>query len=298
MELTWPVKIRIAAAAIIGILSFGIFAWPTIAPKDPFGLVLLPQLPSLAMLLVLAFAAGAVSYFVCWPYGREVGILAVPIGLSIWAMKSGSVATFIQQNPSVAARREFFSAMRIEPVGWLMIAAAGFAGVLAAQLIAKPKRSSVAIDADASEAKFNKILSVGVAVIATVLVTNFLIALFAQGPRVPDARFGSVVAGPKNAQIAFAVFVAFGIAAGLAKHFLNVNYIWPAAASVFLPAYSTAAYLKADSLQYLAVNQPPMFFPISTIAVLPVQIVSIGIIGAVVGFWAAVRYDFWRKNEI
>ena len=57
MELTWPVKIRVAAAAVVGILFFGIFAWPMAAPKDPFGLVLLPNLSSFALLLILAVAA-------------------------------------------------------------------------------------------------------------------------------------------------------------------------------------------------------------------------------------------------
>ena len=296
MELTWPIKIRIAAAAVIGILFFGIFAWPMAEPKDPFGLVLLPNLPSLALLLILAVAAGFAAYFICWPYGKEVGVLAVPIGLSIWAMRSGYISTFLQQNPSLSDRHAFFSAMRFESVGWLLIVAAGFAGVFLAGLISKAKKRVEIVNPSFSNSKVNRLLSIAIAAIAVVIVTNFLIGLLAQGGRAPDSRFGSVVAQPENAQIAFAVFMAFGLAAALAKYFLNINYMWITAASIFLPMYSTAAYLKPESLQYLAVNQPATFFSVSTIAVLPIQIVSIGAIGAVAGYWMVARYDHLRNN--
>ena len=40
MELSWPMKLRIAAAAGVGVVLIGIVGWPLAVPTDPFGAVL------------------------------------------------------------------------------------------------------------------------------------------------------------------------------------------------------------------------------------------------------------------
>jgi len=78
------------------------------------------------------------GYFLSWPYGREIGILAVPAGLSLWAVKTGSIASLIQMNPTVNQRQAIFAAFKWEGLFWLALVAVGFVGVLTAQaMVAK-----------------------------------------------------------------------------------------------------------------------------------------------------------------
>jgi hypothetical protein len=80
-------KLRIAAAAAVGVVVIGVLAWPLAEPAEPFEAVRMSNLGAggAAILLALAFAVGLVGYFISWPHGREIGILAVPAGLAIWA---------------------------------------------------------------------------------------------------------------------------------------------------------------------------------------------------------------------
>ncbi|UCC23404.1 MAG: hypothetical protein JSW23_04955, partial [Planctomycetota bacterium] len=80
-------KLRIAAAVGCGIVLIGILAWPLAAPPEPFWPVLVfagvISLTDVIVLALLALAAGFVAYFLSWPYGREIAILAVPSGLTV-----------------------------------------------------------------------------------------------------------------------------------------------------------------------------------------------------------------------
>ena len=91
MNLSWLMKLRIAAAVATGVVLIGFLAWPLVAPAEPFAVVsLLAETISIAdtiALAGLAFLAGFMAYFLSWPHGREIGILAVPAGLSVWAVR-------------------------------------------------------------------------------------------------------------------------------------------------------------------------------------------------------------------
>ncbi|MBL7105992.1 MAG: hypothetical protein ISS77_00095 [Phycisphaerae bacterium] len=290
-------KIRIALAAALGILIIGVFAWPMAAARDPLGMVSLPTLPSLFLLLLLAFLTGFGAFFVSWPYGDKIGVLAVPAGLTIWAMRSGNIGTFLQQSISTQADKQLFTSLWYQSAEWFLIVAAGFAGVTAAQLAAKRSTDIKANSICSFEPKKKVLLSSLISVLAVLLITKFLITFLAQGIHLLDSRFGSVVSQPANAQIAFAVFVAFMAAGALVKYFLDASFVIVSFAAVFLPFYLTYNIAKDQTLGYMAVNYPANFFPASTAAILPLQIVSIGTIGAVAGYWVAVNYSNWKNQE-
>ena len=90
MELSWPMKLRIAAAVAAGVILIGFAAWPLAVPPDPFGVVSVLSgtitVGGALILVALAFLTGLIAYFLSWPYGREIGILAAPAGLSIWTI--------------------------------------------------------------------------------------------------------------------------------------------------------------------------------------------------------------------
>ena len=290
MELSWPMKLRIAAAAAVGVLLIGILAWPF---AEPFGAVKAMGSNGAIVLVVLAFVAGFIGYFVSWPYGRQIGILAAPSGLAIWAVRSGSMAGLIQLNPTAAQRQALIASLKLEPFFWLIVVAAGFAGVLLAQKLA-PNKNLVA--QEGSKSGPGKYLNAVIALACSVAIAQFCIRIVAQDVRVSDNTLGSVIGQPAVGQIVFGVLVSFGAAAFVAKKFLNVSYIWPSIASAFVTAVLVSIYAK--NVPYMVQNWPAAFFPNSVLSILPVQMVAFGALGSVTGYWMAIRYEYWRKHEI
>ena len=299
MELSWLIKLRIAAAVAAGVVLIGILAWPLAAPPEPFGAVLAGAIsPGGAVTLAgLAFLAGFAAYFLSWPYGREIGILAVPAGLAVWAVRSGSVAGLMQLNPTLAQRQAVFAAIKWEPIFWLAMVAAGFAGVLLGEKLSdKPERGKTEKEANS---KTRIYLNAAIALVVSVLIAQFCIRIFARDVRIFDKTLGSaVVAQPATRQIVFAILVSFGLVAFIVKKFLNASYIWPIIASAFVTAFVISTYNKEVVLQYLAERWPAVFFSNPSVCILPVQIVAFGTLGSVAGYWLAIRYNYWQKHEI
>ena len=290
-------KFRIAAAVATGVILIGILAWPLAAPPEPFGPVLAGNLSlgAAITLAFLAFLAGLLAYFLSWPHGREIGILAVPAGLAIWAVRNGNMANLMRLNPTLTQRQELFATLRWEPVFWLAIVGAGFAGVLIGRKISA-RKARPGRDEEKSNSNLNIYLSAAFALVASGLIAQFCIRIFAQNVMMVDPGLGSVVAQPAVGQIVFAVLVSFGIAAFVVKKFLNASYIWPLIASAFVTAFVSITYVKEDVLQLLSQRWPTVFFPNAIISILPVQIVAFGALGSIVGYWTAVRYNYWRKH--
>jgi len=301
MELSWLMKLRIAAAAAVGVVLIGFLAWPLAAPTEPFGVVSLVDgnvtSSEAIILLFLGLLAGFVAYFLAWPFGREIGILAVPAGLAVWAVRCGGMADLMRLTPTVAQRQQVFSTLKWEPLFWLAIVAAGFCGTLLAGRVAKQK-TNPATSSSKSNSKANIYLNTAVALAGSVLAAQFFIKLLAQNVEIPDSRLGSVMVRPSAAQIVFAVLVSFALTAFLVKKFLNAGYIWPIIASALVTGFSLAAYTNEDVLQHIIEHWPPVFFSNPVIAILPVQMVAFGAIGSIAGYWMAVRYNYWRKHEM
>ena len=284
-------KLRIAAAAAIGVALVYLVGRPLIGSSDAAGAIAYSRMP---ILVALAFLAGLISYFASWPYGWEIGILAVPSGLAVWAFRSGTMATLIQQNPTVAQRQELVALLRFEPVLWLAVVAAGCAGVLLGRKIRPAlKAPSKQVRTKVQPAE---LLNAIVALAGSAVIAQFCVGIFAQDITMSDSNLGPVVAQPAVAQVAFGVFISFGIAAFAVKKLLNVSYIWPAVASVFVTAFAMHTYAK--DVQYLATAWPAAFFSNTAASVLPVQMVAFGALGAVAGYWMAIRFDYWRKHEM
>ena len=298
MELSWPMKLRIAASMAAGIVLLGIIGWPLAAPSDPLGVVSLldggMDFGNTVILLGLGFLAGLIGYFLSWPYGADIGVLAVPSGLAVLAIRTGSMAVLIQQNPTLAQRQQVFATLKWEPILWLGIVAAGYAGVMLGKIISsKPETVE---GQEHSNSKANIYVNAAIALIGVVLIAQFFIGLFARDVRIFDSKWKLVVAQPAVGQIAFAVIVSFGIAAFVFKKFLNVSYIWPVLASALVTAFGIVTYLRHGVLQYFVARHPAAFFSHSVLSILPVQMVAFGTLGSIAGYWLAVRYSFWRKH--
>jgi len=282
--------------AAFGAALIGFLAWPLAAPPDQVGPMYFSgiSLGAAITLVLLAFLVGFVAYFLSWPYGREIGILAAPVGLAVWAVRSGSMAQLMQLNPTLAQRQILFAGLKWEPVFWLLVVAGGFAGVLLAQKSRPaPKPAETGQRANPGSDKYlGAVISVLIALVASALIAQFGIRVFAR-----SVRMGPAIAQPAVGQIALAVFVAFGLAAFAVKKFLSLSYIWPAIASALVTAFSINIYIKQDVFEHFAQSWPAAFFPNAIISVLPVQMVAFGALGSVAGYWLAIRYTRRRKDD-
>ncbi len=286
-ELPWSVKLKVIATLLVGIILIDFLA-PLGTPVGPFGVISAPAFGGIITLAGLACLAGFIGYFLSWPYGREIGILAVPGGLAVLAVRGSNMAELLQMAPTLAQRQALFAALKWEPIFWLAIVTAGFGGVLIGQYLV-PQSSSVA-------RRPLSVVHCVLAMVASVFVAQFCIGIFAQDVRILDHKLGSVVAQPAVGQIVFAILVSFGIAAFLVKKYLDAGYIWPITASALVTGFAVIAYIRGDTFQYLVEHYPPIFFSNTTASILPLQMVAFGTIGSIAGYWLAVRYEHWRKH--
>ena len=298
MELSWLMRLRIAAAAAVGVFLLGFLAWPLVAPAEPLSVVstIATSFTDKVVLVVLACLAGFVSYFLAWPYGRQIAVLAVPSGLAVWVIRSGNMASLMLQNPTVAQRQEVFASLRWEPIFWLALVAAGLGSSFLAEKIRKAAQPGEV--EEKSNSPKNIYLNAVFALVGSGLVAQLCIRLFARDISFSDSKLGSVIAQPEPGQIIFAVSASFLIAAFVVKKFLSASYVWPIAASAMVTWFAMTTHCRQDILQHIQTHWPAVFFPSSTVAISPLQMVAFGALGSVAGYWLAVRYDYWHKYEL
>ncbi|MCK4912982.1 MAG: hypothetical protein KAS69_00100 [Planctomycetes bacterium] len=298
-------KLRIAAAIAIGAVVLGILGWP-LANCPPLGVVSLATgqigLISAIILLATAFLTGLAAYFICLPFGSEIGVIAVPAGLAVWSIRSANMDALIRQNSALAQRQEIFTTLSFEPLFWLAVVAAGFAGVFIGGKI--QRKTNTEIENKKSSANPSALLWTGkniylnaaIAVIVSAVIAQLCIGFLALDTKIIDSQIGVISTQPAVGQIAFAVLVAFGLAGFVVKKFLKSGYISPTIATAALTAVAISTHLKGDILQRLVEHYPPQFFSSAVLSILPVQMVSFGTLGAIIGYWLAVRYDWWQEN--
>jgi len=308
MELTWINKLRLAAVAALGIVVIGILAWPLAAPADP----LLPvrassiEFSGTVLLLALALAIGFAGYFIAWPHGREIGILGVPFGLTIWAGRSGPMRALTQIWETAPERTTLLHSLRLEPFYWMLLVAAGFAGVLLAQRLRKAPPNTILDAQSHPSAKGpagvlspsgrlggNVYANALIALVVAAVAAEFFVGVFVQNL----VMSRNVPAQPAVGQVFFGVIAAFAIVGFVVKQFLGLSYIVPSLAAPFVLALAQMIHCRGETIQRFAEIYPATFFPHSVLAIVPVQLVALGTLGSVLGFWMAVRYDWWRKHE-
>lgn len=298
MELSWLMRLRIAAALAVGVFLIGVLAWPLVAPATPFGAVAVIQghiSPADVVIIgLLAVTAGFVGYFVSWPYGREIGVISAPAGLAVWAVRTGSMADLIRVNPTAIQRQAVYATLKWEGLLWLAVVLAGLCGVLFARYIAGKKLKTHRPE-KTQLFTINAVINAFLVVLISVIIARVCIGLLARDVRMPDSQLGVVFAQPAVGQIAFAVSVSFGIAAFVAKKFLDIDYIWPIIATAVLAFMVMSISGKANLLEHIASRWPAAFFGRAVCTILPVQLIAFGTLGSVAGFWLAVRYNYWRE---
>jgi hypothetical protein len=206
------------------------------------------------------------------------------------------MAGLMLQNPTAVQRQALFASLRWEPIFWLAVVAAGLGGSLLAEKIRKTSQPNQ-VEEEHSPPR-NIYLNAVLALVGSSVVAQFCLRLFACDISFFDSKLGLVTAQPEPGQIIFAVSASFLAAAFVVKRFLNAGYIWPIAASAPVTWFAITAHCKQQILQYMQAYWPAVFFPSSTVAVSPLQMVAFGTLGSIAGYWLAVRYNYWRKYEL
>lgn len=285
----------------LGALLIGFLAWPLANPADPYGAVLFGKLGVFGALtlLVLSTALGAVGSLIARPYGEKIGILAVPAGLGIWAIRGGDMAAEILKHNSAQQQKQLYTAMTFETFFWIIIIAAGFAGAFLAKKFLPTGQTETNPEKKPNKPKLNFYLNSAAAIAISGVIAQFLIGILAKDVNYFDTKAGLVITGqPASAQIIFALLVSFGAAAYVTKKYLNSCYIWTILAAGLVSSLSFITYTRSDILPYLAENWSFVFFANPVLSILPLQIAVFGTLGAIWGYWLAVRYDFWKKHQL
>lgn len=294
MELSWRTRLRVMLVLGLGMVVIGLWAWPWVAPNDPMGLVRASNmsLANQVLLLVVAALLGFVCYHLAWPYGYEVGVLAAPAGLAVWASRSGSVISLMQAFPTAEHRDAVFAGLRWDAFYWLLVVFAGLGGVY----LAKKFRPSPALPIKEAYATPRLPASIGpvAAVLISLLVTQFLLNGFAQDVRVTGDMIASQ---PVMRQALFATMIAFAGAAYVVRHFLHLSYTWPLLSAGLLYWVGTIVHTRASVLADFAEQYPAVCLSNALLGILPIQLVAFGSFGAVMGYWLSVRYRYWRNHE-
>ena len=292
-------RLRITAAVAVGVLLIGLFAWPIAQPADPFDPVLFIAgnitRDGAFKLAGLAVLASLLAFFVSWPYGRHIAVLAVPSGLAVWAIRSGDMAELMRQNPAATERLDLFAQIKWEPFSWLAIIGLGFLAVHICTKFLSPKTASdLRARSVPAKAYF---INFAVALGISVLLAKVLLLVLAQDIKVSDDTLGAVIVQVTTAQAVFAILVSFGAVAFVIKKFLDIGYTCPVIAAALVHPAVIGVYIKPEVMEYMVNRWPAVFYPNSIVAILPIQMVAFGTLGSIAGYWMAVRYDYWRKHE-
>lgn len=296
MELSIINRLRIAAVMALGISVLGFFTWPLVSPADPLAAVTLYggdiDIVAMVLIIVIAFFIGAVSFFISYPLGYEIAPIAVPSGIAAIACRGGDMTSLIRLNNTLAGRQQLYASLRWEGLFWMLVIAAGVAGVHAAMKVSKGKPGS-----EYSIGNDKKLINIIASIILTTVTALLAIGLLARDVKMFDnSELGSVTGQPGTGQIGFAVFVSFGLAAFLAKKFFNVDYKYPAAASVLVLALAITAYTRQDVLGHMIEHWPVAFYSRAICAILPIQMLSFAFLGAISGFWMSIKFDYWQEH--
>lgn len=296
MELSWFTRLKVAAAMAVGALVIGIFCRPFLTTAEPGSIAEFANLDiaEAGWLFFAALLSGFFAYFVSWPYGEKIGPLAAPAGLAVWAILDGTLAEVFQLNSAIQQRLEIFQKLRWEAFFWLAVVLAGFAGVYLASIICG--KSSIKEDFVKLKKSILNINS-ATAVLASAFIAACIILQLARDTRIYDQKLGLISAQPNIPQTAFALIIGFGAAAFAVKKFLNASYFWTILSAPVITAFYSITFSNQKTIDYITAQWPAMFFANSIVCILPIQMVSFGTLGAIAGYWFAIKFEYWRQHQ-
>ena len=310
--------IKIKAAVVIAFSCglFSIVGWPWVLPWEPEGAltVVLHDRPAIVMFTLVGFSliVTIVGFLVGTPYGREIGLIAVPAGLCTWSFMTGRIDRLLLIHHELPDRLGLFRWLAADVLVWYVPIVVSY---LLLFCVAKMKadRSSLSNDVlddkvKAERQRNDRIANIlfssaslrrMAAFIFGCVASMLLLKILAQSghvrlPDQPDVVLGTV---PARGQIIFSVAAAFGVAT-FAAHQVFRARLWsflPIPGAVALTVYLSAAQ---EGVIQIAAQHGTTFMPASLthFLILPVQYVGIGTMATIAGYWFSIRALHTRQE--
>jgi hypothetical protein len=133
----------------------------------------------------------------------------------------------------------------------------------------------------------------GISILASCLIGYIGLSALARGTEIIGA---SISTQPATSQIAFAATVAFWLAGLASARVLRVGPFCPIIATAILPTLAFLLLARPEVIGPVAMAYPATCLPQTVLGILPIQTVSFGTIGAIAGYWTAVRIEYWRRH--
>ena len=290
----WLMRVRILASLAAGALIISAAGFPLLRHEDPLGAISLftgqISVTNAGLVVVLGFLAGIVATLLCYPIGNILGPYAAPAGIAVLALCTGSIKQLLLTNSALEQRNTLYGFFRLESIFWLAVCTAGYTAVFLTTKLIHTK--AIVIRQQSShndEKKMNLLINILIAIAATAVIVYLTIGIFAQDIRQIDEKLGSVIGTPGNKQIAFGVFVSVGLAAFVVKRFLQIHFIPAILGAVALYIVMLTKIIGSDDLSHMVKTWPVDFFPYAIYATTPIQFVSFSVLGAMTGYWIAIR---------
>ena len=291
-NIQWLMRIRILAALGTGALFVGAVGFALLRPEDPLGAISLftGEISGANVLgvLLLALLAGAAATVICYPLGNVLGPFATPAGFGVLALFTGGIKPLLLENASFEQRNALYGTFRMESLLWLGICAAGYAAVLATTKLIHKKAITLHPEA-VPQKKNEQWVNALIAAVVTAAIVYFTIGVFVRDIRQIDEKLGFVLGTPGNGQIAFGVLVSVGLAAFVAKRFLQAHFIPVIIGAVALYIGLLTRHAGSETLGHMVRTWPVDFFPHAVYAITPLQFVPFAVLGAMTGYWIAIR---------
>jgi hypothetical protein len=296
-DVNWLTRMRTIVSLLIGVVLVGWPGWAVVRPEDPLGAITLigGSIGAGAMIYLcgLAFAAGLVAYLASWPKGLLTAPLAAPAGMAVWVFASGDMRTLLLYHSTLAQRQQVYATLGWEGLFWLLPVLAGLGGVGVGWMIQNRKKPSLSM---ATLTANGKLFWAAVAVAASVIIVQLIINLFAQDVPQSDAQVGRVIGQPGKGQVVFAVFTAFLAAGFVAKYFAKINYLIPTLCTAVAVYWAMHNAATPAVLEAMTTHWSVAYFAKSIYAVLPLQMITFGALGAFTGCQAAQKMLTHQKQ--
>lgn len=317
--MTWSVRLRLLFTVLAGVLLVGLLGWHLVEPVEPKAPVSLLNMNSViikcSVVLGLSLLAGFVAGLVSYPYTLELSPMAVPVGLCWWGFISGDMMHFVLLNKPLMQRQGLYSGLKFEPVFWLLVILAGFVGSSLAYWLTVKKPPHKAVSEFFSRIYKNDYqLEMGllsekqkrnstnwvnclISVAASVALAQIVLKILVQSYKIADPAIGIISVQPDKAQIMLGSFLTFLAIAYLLKMFLNTSYIWVIIGAAVVIGVSIFVDMQTNTLKVLVDRWPAAYFSSPILAISPVQLMACSATGAAAGYWSAVKYELWKKQE-
>lgn len=294
----WHLRVRILVALGAGALLIAGIGYPLVRPADPLGAISMftKEISTIDVVILagLGFLAGVVATLACYPLGSALGPFAAPAGIAVLALSCGSMRALLLYNQDFAARSELYAFLRWELLFWVAVCAAGYVGSIITGRLLKTK---TVIEEDTAKNDKTMLINGLIGMVITGVVVYFTLGIFAQDIRQIDEKLGSVSGLPGNGQIAFGVFVSVGLAAFLLKYIFNISYLWSILGSLLLYFVMYTRIPGSAQLEHLSATWPIYFLSHAIYGIIPLQFTSFAFLGALTGFWIAIRLQQKTEEE-